>query len=105
MKFWLKILTATGTASDPPNQPRLDRVQHLLPRNTRSFFRAKVDDQDEEVGDGRQHEMMVKSLPRATFVVIEPQVGLIALEELLNGEASPAQTQTTLWGGFGFEPR
>lgn len=38
MKFWLKILTATGTASDPPNQPRLDRVQHLLPRNTRSFF-------------------------------------------------------------------
>jgi hypothetical protein len=49
--------------------------------------------------------MMVKSPQRATFVVIEPQVGLIALEELLNGEASPAQTQTTLWGGFGFEPR
>lgn len=37
-EFRLKVCSAAGAAADEPHQPRLDRVQHLLPRNTRSFF-------------------------------------------------------------------
>ena len=38
IEFRGKVCSAARTAPDQTYQPRLDRVQHLFPRNTRSFF-------------------------------------------------------------------
>ena len=38
VEFPLKLYSAARTTPDQPHQPRLHRVQHPFPRNTKSFF-------------------------------------------------------------------
>jgi hypothetical protein len=65
-------------------QPRPDRFQDLLQRQTRSFFCLKVDGQDEQVCERAQDEVMMKATPGSSLKVIESQIIFGTLEILFN---------------------
>ena len=80
--FFRECSVAVGTTSGRSQQPRSDRFQDLLQRQTRSFF--CLDGQDEQVSDGTHDEMMVKAAPRSAFIVIDSQIVFGTLEILFN---------------------
>ena len=57
---------------------------------------AKVDDQDEQVGYGTEHQMVVKAAPGTTFKVVQTQVVLAALIVLFDLPTGTAQFYTLL---------
>jgi hypothetical protein len=65
-------------------QPRPDRFQDLLQRQTRSFFCLKVDGQDEQVCERAQGKVMMKATPGSSLKVIESQIIFGTLEILKN---------------------
>lgn len=65
---------------------------HVAPEG---FLAAQVDHQHEQIGYGRQCQVVVKAKSGPALVVVQPQIGLVALKELLHGKASPAQPQAT----------
>src|SRR5688500_1520934 len=62
------------------------------------FFGAKIIQHDKEVGDGGHHQVMVKSTPASSFIMIQPQIVFAPLKILFDGPSSPAQTQAPAFG-------
>ena len=65
-------------------QPRPDRFQDLLQRQTRSFFCLKVDGQDEQVCERAQGKVMMKATLGSSLKVIQSQIIFGTLEILFN---------------------
>ena len=57
-----------------------------------------MNDGNKEVGDGGEDEVVVEAPPRTPLVVVEAEIGFVALEELLDDKAPAAQLQTALGG-------
>jgi len=90
----IKLHAAPTAKAGGSQQPRLDLAEHLFPRHTRSFLGTDVASQDEEVGQGGQHQVMMKTAPRPAFKVVQPQVVLGALQILFDRPAGTTQPQT-----------
>ena len=54
------------------------------------FFRAQVDYHHKQVSHCRQHRVVVKALPRPSFIVVQSQIRFVALKELLYEKAASA---------------
>ena len=63
------------------------------------FFGAGVDGEDEEAGQGAEHQVMVKPGPGAAFKMVEPEIVFGALEVLFDMPATAAECQATRFGG------
>jgi len=58
-----------------------------------------VDGENEEVGQGTEHEMVMKTRPGSAFKVVEAQIILGALEVLFDVPATATELQTEGFGG------
>ena len=67
------------------------------------FFGACVDGEDEEVGERAEHQMVMKSGPRASFKMVEPKVVFGALEILLDVPSAAAEGQALRFGGWSMQ--
>jgi hypothetical protein len=65
--FFMECSVAVGTMFGRSQQPRPDRFQDLLQRQTRSFFCLKVDGQDEQVCERAQGKVMMKTTPGSSL--------------------------------------
>jgi len=54
---------------------------HVTPK---VFFGAIVLNENKQVGNGREHQVMMKPAPTSTFKVIQPQIIFGALEVLFD---------------------
>jgi hypothetical protein len=57
------------------------------------FFGADIAHEDEQIGEGRKNQVMMKATPRPSFEMVQPQIVLGALQVLLNMPARATQSQ------------